>query len=141
MKRFLIILSICLTAGSACVLAQEKKTPEQREKEFYEAIEKQVEHLEDVLELEIWQVFYVDSILTHDFKAMQDEFAMMSAAKMSNSDLFYDVQDKWNEKIYQAFRKVFTDEQWDKYQKTGAGREKKARDKRAAKKNANTGKK
>lgn len=116
--------------------AQEHKTPEQREKEFYEAIEKQVERMEEQLNLEDWQVFYVDSILTHDYKALQDEFALMSAAKMSNSDLFYDVQDKWMEKIYQAMRKVLDDEQWKLYEKSGAARDKKARDKRAAKTNS-----
>ncbi len=141
MKKYLLILAICLAAGSVNALAQDNKTPEQREKEFYEAVQKQVENLEESLKLEDWQVFYVDSILTHDYKAMQDEFAEMSAAKMSNSDLFYDVQDKWMERIYQSLQKVFTPEQWAQYQKTGAARDKKARDKRAAKKNANTGKK
>ena len=36
--------------------------------------------------------------------------------------------------MYQAFRGIFKDEQWTKYLKCGAGREKKARDKRALKK-------
>jgi len=138
MKRFLLLLALsavfCGTAPKAA--AQDQKTPEQREKEFYEAIEQQVEKLETQLNLESWQVFYVDSILTHDYKAMQDEFAAMSAAKMTNYDLFYDVQDKWMEQIYQSMRKVFNDEQWAQYEKNGAAREKRARDKRAAKKNS-----
>ena len=96
--------------------------------------------MEEQLELEDWQVFYVDSILTHDYKAMQDEFAAMSAAKMTNSDLFYDVQDKWMEQIYQSLRKILDDKQWAMYEKTGAARDKKARDKRAAKKNVKPGK-
>ena len=133
MKKTLLLLAICFFAASGAAFAQDNKTPEQREKEFYEAIEKQVERLEEQLELEIWQVFYVDSILTHDYKAMQDEFAAMSAAKMSNTDLFYDVQDKWMEQIYQSLHKVFNEEQWARYLKSGAARDKKARDKRAAK--------
>ena len=133
MKRYLLISALCLSflAGSA----QEKKTPEQREKEFYEALETQVERLSEQLELEDWQVFYVDSILTHDYKAMQDVFARMSAAKVNNPDLFYDVQDKWNEQIYNSLRGVFDDRQWAKYLKSGAARDKKARDKRAERKN------
>ena len=141
MRKYLILSALCIAIVSAGAAAQDNKTPEQREKEFYEAIEKQVERMEEQLNLEIWQVFYVDSILTHDYKAMQEEFVEMSAAKMSNSDLFYDVQDKWMEQMYQSLRKVLNDEQWAQYEKTGAARDKKARDKRAAKKNAKSVKK
>ena len=139
MKKILHIVTMALCV-SLCLAgiearAQEEKSPEQREKEFRDAIENQVERLEAQLKLESWQVFYVDSILTHDYSAMQEEFAAMSAAKVSNADLFYDVQDKWMEQIYQSFRKVFDDNQWAQYEKSGAARDKKARDKRAAKKN------
>ena len=134
MKKITLILVIALLAGGLTARAQEQKTPEQKEKEFYEAIEKEVERYRDQLDLDIAQEFYVDSILTHDYKALQDEYARMSAAKVSNSDLFYDVQDKWMESIYVAMRKVLNDEQWAKYEKAGAARDKKARDKRAAKK-------
>ena len=137
MKKIVLLLAMSslLCASAFRAEAQEQKTPEQREKEFYEAIENQVERLESQLDLAPWQVFYVDSILTHDYKAMQDEFAAMSAAKMSNTDLFYDVQDKWMEQIYQSFKKVFNEQQWAQYEKNGASRDKKNRDKRAAKKN------
>ena len=129
-----VILILLLAAAGQMALAQEaQKSPEQREKEFYEVIEAQVNRLTEQLELDDWQVFYVDSILTHDYRAMQDEFTAMSAAKYANSDLFYDVQDKWMEKMYQAMHKVFDEEQWAKYLKGGAARAKKQRDKRAAK--------
>ena len=97
MKKFTLILVIMLLAGGFTALAQEDKTPEQKEKEFYEAIEKEVERYRDQLDLDIAQEFYVDS-------------------------------------IYVAMRKVLNDEQWAKYEKAGAARDKKARDKRAAKK-------
>ena len=42
-------------------------------------------------------------------------------------------EDKWEEQIYTAMEKVLDEKQWAKYLKTGAAREKKARDKRAAK--------
>ena len=129
-----VILILLLAAAGQMALAQEaQKSPEQREKEFYEVIEAQVNRLTEQLELDDWQVFYVDSILTHDYRAMQDEFTAMSASKYANSNLFYDVQDKWMEKMYQAMHKVFDEEQWAKYLKGGAARAKKQRDKRAAK--------
>ncbi len=132
MKKIILILAIC--ALPVMLLAQEQKSPKEREKEFYEAIEAQINHLTEQLELEDWQIFYVDSILTHDYKAMQQEIESMSAAKYANSDLFYGVQDKWMEQMYQALRKVFDDKQWAKYLKSGAARDKKMRDKRMKKK-------
>ncbi len=132
MKKIILILAIC--ALPVMLLAQEQKSPKEREKEFYEAIEAQINQLTEQLELEDWQIFYVDSILTHDYKAMQREIESMSAAKYANSDLFYGVQDKWMEQMYQALRKVFDDKQWAKYLKSGAARDKKMRDKRMKKK-------
>ena len=79
------------------------------------------------------QEFYLDSILTHDYFAMRDEIMEKSRAKVNNMDVYQAIQDKWAERIYVAFRKVLDDEQWEKYLKGGAGREKKARDKREAK--------
>ena len=100
-------------------------------------IQTEVTKLETSLDLETWQVFYVDSILTHDYQAMRDELMVKSAAKVSNTDIYVQIQDKWMEQIYNAFSKVFDEDQWAKYLKQGAAREKKARDKRAAKRKSN----
>ena len=83
-------------------LAAQEMTAEEKkaEKEFYESVEREIERLTNSLKLEDWQVFYVDSILTHDYKAMQ------------------------------AFQKVFDEDQWTKYLKSGAARDKKTRDKK-----------
>lgn len=132
MKKIVALLAACLLP--VLVFSQEKKTPEQMEKEFYEALEKQVEHLTTLLDLDDTQVFYADSILTHDYLAMQEEYKDLSQAKVSNVDIYYSVQDKWAEQIYNSFHKILDEQQWEKYLKSGAAREKKARDKRAAKK-------
>ncbi|MBO4455196.1 MAG: hypothetical protein J5759_01990 [Bacteroidales bacterium] len=134
MKKIIVILALFLLPAVASA-QQQPKSEEERQKEFYEAIEKQIERLTTMLSLEDWQVFYVDSILTHDYKAMQEEVMDLSKAKVSNSDIYYDVQDRWMEQIYQSFQKILSEDQWAKYQKSGAARDKKARDKRAAKKN------
>lgn len=127
MKYFRLLLLLLLPV---CAYAQQDE-----EKKMYEMIEEQVTKLESSLELESWQVFYVDSILTHDYMAMRDELMEKSAAKVSTSDIYVQIQDKWMECIYQGFSKVFDEGQWAKYLKQGAGKEKKARDKRAAKRN------
>ena len=102
-------------------------------KQMREAIDKQVDSYTDLLDLEVWQTFYLDSILTHDYDALRVELKDLQRAKMSNSDIYIRTQDKWAEQIYNSLQKVFNEEQWAKYLKSGAAREKKARDKRAAK--------
>ena len=113
--------------------AQQAQGAEEEIKQMREAIDQTVENYERILELEDWQSFYVDSILTHDYEAMRQEVKGMRDAKMTNTEGYQRVQDKWAEQVYNAFQKVFNEEQWAKYLKTGAARDKKSRDKRAAK--------
>lgn len=135
MERYLkILLILALFFGMAPALfAQEPLTPEEKEKKFYEFIEKEVERYESSLKLETWQVFYVDSILTHDYQAMQEEFESLQARKVENNALYEAARDKWMQRIYDSFHRVLDDAQWAKYLKSGAGRDQKARERRAAK--------
>lgn len=134
MKR-LLYSAFCLVL-SFPLLAQNQKalTSEEEELKFFEYIQNSVERYERLLKLEDWQVFYVDSILTHNNTAIRDECKALQDRKVSNYDLYYEVQDKWNEATYQAFRKILDEEQWKKYLKSGAKKEKKARDKKLAEK-------
>lgn len=129
--RRLITTIIALVCFTALASAQKPKSPEEQQKALFEAIDSQVEKLENQLDLADWQSFKVDSILTHDYQAMQDELQKLSSKKVENFDLYYQVQDKWYEQIYNAYHKILNEEQWAKYLKQGAAREKKARDKRA----------
>ena len=113
--------------------AQQPKTEEEELKQLREAVDKTVESYETLLNLEDWQSFYVDSILTHDYTELTRELKALREAKMSSSEVYMQVQDKWAEQIYVSLQKVFNEEQWAKYLKTGAARDKKSRDKRAAK--------
>ena len=122
-----------LAAGTAAFAQQEQLTPEQKERQLYEKIQEQVDQFANTLGLEDWQVFYADSILTHDFGAMAAEFEQQAKQKVSDGSVYQYIQDKWSESTYQAFKKILTPEQWTKYLKTGARQAKKARDKRAAK--------
>ncbi|MBR0110966.1 MAG: hypothetical protein IJM00_01820 [Bacteroidales bacterium] len=131
------ILRIAATAALVALalpLAAQEQTAEQQEKALYEMIQTQVNNMEKALDLEDWQIFYVDSILTHDYRAMQAELIGLRNSKVSSQDRYYRVQDKWNEQIYNAIHGVLDEPQWQKYLKSGAAREKKNRDKRAAKK-------
>ena len=113
--------------------AQQPQTEEEELKQLREAVDKTVENYETLLNLEDWQSFYVDSILTHDYTELTRELKALREAKMNSSEVYIQVQDKWAEQIHVALQKVFNEEQWAKYLKSGAAREKKSRDKRAAK--------
>ncbi len=134
MRRIIrsIVLCAVLFSGFSMGLAAQEMTAEEKkaEKEFYESVEREIDRLTNTLKLEDWQVFYVDSILTHDYKAMQDELRALQAKKVTNTDMYYDIQYKWQDCIYEAFQKVFDEDQWSKYLKSGAARDKKTRDKK-----------
>lgn len=105
---------------------QQQKTPE-------ELAASEADRLERLLDLEGWQVFYVDSTLQHDFAALTAEVKMLQDSKVDNLSLYQLVQDKWWDRIDASYRKIFTDEQWAKYLKNGALKNQKARAKRKAK--------
>ena len=131
MKYNLYVMAFCacFMAFSMNLSAQQPEQPDMMER-----IEQEADRLQRVLDLEDWQVFYVDSILKHDYTAMMAEADRLRAAKVANSSLYIEVNDRWMEKIDAAYRKIFTDEQWAAYLKQGAGKAQKARAKRKAKK-------
>lgn len=103
------------------------------EPDYFEYAEKEADRLQRLLDLEDWQVFYVDSTLKHDYPAMVDEYKSLQASKVSNTALYQSVNDKWMEQIDVTFRKIFNDKQWVLYLKQGAAKNMKAREKRKAK--------
>lgn len=129
-----VIAAVSLSVFAAKAQNQAPKTPEEKEKQLMEFIDKEVQRLSGMLELEYWQEFYVDSTLTHDYKAMTAELERLSSAKVENTDLYIAVQDKWAEQIDASYKSFFTEEQWNKYWKTGAKKAQQARDKRKNKK-------
>ncbi len=131
MKYFWIVFSLFI---SMTAFAQES-APQDKEKTLRESIDKTIEKYEKTLELEYWQVFYMDSIFTHDYGAMVAELEEKNKAKVESSDIYQQVQDKWNEQMYNSIKKILNKDQWEKYLKQGAARDKKARDKRESKRN------
>ena len=94
--------------------------------------EEEADRLQKLLDLEDWQVFYVDSTLKHDYPAMMAECDKLQASRVMNSSIYIAVQDKWMEQIDATYKKIFTPEQWAAYLKNGAQRAQKARAKRQA---------
>ena len=115
------------------LFAQNQMSPEEEAKKLREGIDKEIDRLTTLLDLADWQIFYVDSTLTFNIESMRAEQKALAAAKVSNTDLYWETTDKWQEATYIQYRKIFNDKQWERYLKSGGSKEKKARDKRAAK--------
>lgn len=131
MKKLLYIILSMLFFGSVNAFAQEQE--EQKVQTPEEMAAKEADRLGDLLKLEYWQVFYVDSTLQHDFTALQDEMNKLQSARVENYDLYMSVRDKWFEQIDNTYKKIFSSEQWALYLKTGAAKNIKAREKRKEK--------
>ena len=124
-----IVLAFILVLTAFPALAQQQ--PEQPD--LFEQAENEADRLQRILDLEDWQTFYVDSTLKHDFPAMMAEYEGLKASKVSNTSLYQAVYDKRMDQIDKTYRKIFNDEQWTAYLKSGAGKAQKAREKRKAK--------
>lgn len=136
MNKYRIALLTCFLLALCAfpAMAQgQKLSPEEEAKQLREGIDREIDRLTTLLDLEDWQVFYVDSTLTYNYEALIAGRNTLQQAKVSNPDLYYLNADKWNEATYVQFQKIFTERQWQKYLRGGAGKEKKARDKRAEK--------
>lgn len=129
-----LIAVLCLSVLVAKAQNQQPQTPEEKEKQLLEFVDKEIQRLSTLLNLEYWQEFYVDSTLTYDYRAMTEELEQMQKSKVENRDLYINVQDKWMQAIDDSYKRFFTEEQWKKYWKSGAKRAQEARDKRKGKK-------
>ena len=108
--------------------AQQKDGPD-----LMQQAEDEADRLARILDLEDWQVFYVDSTLKHDFPAMIADYEKLQTSKVTNTALYQSVQDKWMDQIDQTYKRIFTEEQWKAYLKSGAAKQIKAREKRKLK--------
>lgn len=129
MKRIMLIM----LAMFAIVNVNAQEQQEQKQLTPEEMAAKEADRLADVLKLEYWQVFYVDSTLQHDFAAYQEDIKKLQMSRVDNYDLYTLTRDKWMEQIDRTYKKIFTPEQWAAYLKSGAAKEQKARERRRAK--------
>ncbi|MBO5311526.1 MAG: hypothetical protein J6A91_05690 [Bacteroidales bacterium] len=127
---YALAVAVLMPAGYGTASAQQQE----KQPDVYEQAEQEADRLQGLLDLEDWQVFYVDSTLKHDFPAMMADYEELRKAKVANQSMYQDVHDKWMDQIDKTYMRIFTDEQWAKYLKNGAARAQKARAKRKEKK-------
>ena len=128
LKIYLSIISLLLFACLPVCAQQQEEQPD-----IYEQAEMEADRLQRLLDLEDWQVFYVDSTLKHDFPAMMAEYEQLKKSKVDNSSMYMAVSDKWMDQIDATYKRIFNDQQWTAYLKSGAAKAQKAREKRKLK--------
>ena len=133
MKLRICIATAFMVFAHMFLMDMTAKAQQPEEPDMYEMAEKEADRLQRLLDLEDWQVFYVDSTLKHDYPAMIAEYKELQSSKVSNTSLYQSVNDKWLEKIDATYKRIFTEKQWAAYLKSGAAKAQKARDKRKAK--------
>lgn len=133
LKSLALAASIFLAVPCFSQQPEKEMTKEEMEEKIYESIDAEIKRLNEYIGLEYWQEFYVDSILTHDYLAMNDEVMALQKSGATNSTAYSVIYDKWMESVYQGFKKIFNEAQWKRYEKIGAGKAKKDRDKRTEK--------
>lgn len=131
MKLKIVIIAVCVLF--ACLICSNVAAQQQKQPDVFEQAEMEADRLQRVLDLEDWQVFYVDSTLKHDFPAMMAEYEQLKSSKVENVSMYQMVQDKWMEQIDATYKRIFTEPQWKAYLKQGASKAQKARAKRRAK--------
>ena len=130
------ILRICSTFVAVLVsgfMSEAFAQAPTQQPDVYERAELEADRLQSLLDLEDWQVFYVDSTLKHDYPALMAEYDQLSSSKVNNQGMYQMTYDKWMEQIDKTYKRIFTEEQWAAYLKSGAARAQKAREKRKAK--------
>lgn len=110
--------------------AQQTNTP--KELSFEEIIAKQVEDMVERYKLDDYQAFKLDTLLQHFAPIYNAEMKRVKDSGAAQSASFQSVTDKWADFFDNEYQKIFSEEQWNRYLKSSAGREKKKRDKRMA---------
>lgn len=123
----LVIVSLLtFSAQSACAQNQEPV-------DLNQIAEEEADKLARLIDLEDWQVFYVDSTLKANFFQLQVELEKLQKAKVTNTDIYQEAKDRCWDEIDRNYQKWFTPEQWNAYLKTGAAKLQKQRAKRKEK--------
>ena len=132
MKCF-IKLAMTLICALLMAVAYEASAQNPEPPDMNQIAEDEADRLQRLLELEDWQVFYVDSTLKANYAKLQVEYDRLQASKVSNMSLYMDARDRCSDEIDGVYKRIFTEKQWALYLKNGAAKRQKQRAKRREK--------
>ncbi|MFA7116277.1 MAG: hypothetical protein WC140_03445 [Bacteroidales bacterium] len=113
-KYLLIIglVSIFLGVTGIKAYAQEKN---KKPKTPVELAGIEADRLTDLLELDYYQTFYVDSILQTNIAGMMSDMKKLQKESVKEEKAYKQIEKKWTDKNKIAFKKLFTKKQYKKY--------------------------
>ena len=131
MKTYLYALAVVLLSVTA-FFSPEAAAQTQEPVDLNVLAEEEADKYQQLLDLEDWQTFYVDSTLKANFFLLQAELEKLQKAKVTNTSIYQAAQDRCLDEIDRNFKKWFTEKQWAAYLKSGAAKLQKQRAKRQA---------
>lgn len=131
MHKFIFTIALVAAMTASFNAAAQQQNPEMPDP--LELAAKMADQLERDLDLDMVQVFKVDTLFQHAYTEYYAEVEKLSKAGVpATSGQYQMVSDKWGDYIDKQIEKIVSEEQWAKYMKTSAGSNKKRRDKRMA---------
>lgn len=124
------LFTILLLAAALLLSAPAARAQEPQQPDIDQIIANQVDNLTRNFKLDEVQVFFIDSILQYNYRAMNEAFEEARKTGASNSETYQAISDEWMQATDEAFERFFTEDQWKKYMKSTYGKEKQRREKR-----------
>ena len=124
------LFTILLLAAALLLSAPAAQAQEPQQPDIDQIIANQVDNLTRNFKLDEVQVFFIDSILQYNYRAMNEAFEEARKTGASNSETYQAISDEWMQATDEAFERFFTEDQWKKYMKSSYGKEKQRREKR-----------
>ena len=126
MHRFIFTIAIVAAMTASFNAAAQQSMPDPME-----LAAKMADQLEKDLDLDVVQVFKVDTLFQHAYTEYYADVEKLSKAGVPvGSSQYQRNSDIWGRYIDIQLQQILSEEQWAKYLKTDAGRNKKKRDKR-----------
>ena len=129
------LFQILLLAAALLLRVPAAQAQEPQQPDIDQIIANQVNNLTRTFKLDEVQEFFIDSILQHNYRAMNEAFEEARKTGASNADTYQAISDQWMQATDEAFQRFFTEEQWNKYMKSTYGKEKQRREKRMRERN------
>lgn len=96
---------------------EKEKTPE-------EVAATEVKAMVSELKLSDSQEFFCDSILTHNYTCMKNDFENLQKSGMQEASTYQFLKERWQKKTLEALKKVLDDQQYIKYlRRIGKGKD------------------
>lgn len=140
LAKYIFVTLLFATAATFTAGAQNNRQS-QTEPDFEKQIKQQVDYFIETYHLDEVQAFRLDTLLQHYLPIYTESVNKLKASGLSMMESYQPTLDKWADFFDSSYEKIFTPEQWKRYLKSTAGKEKKKRDIRMAEAAAGTSKK